>query len=149
MPLIVGPTSSGKTTLLLPFDILFGFLHVFHKPALGAKFALRNILKEKRCLFWDDFPPVAYAQEAIPVTTFLSLFQGQPFEVQVSQAFNDGNVDFEWRRGGVLTAKAEKLWVPYGKVTEEDVRHMQSRVTVFQSTAKVGCGERGIVLVTG
>ena len=61
--LIVGPTSSGKTTLLLPFDILFGFLHVFHKPALGAKFALRNILKEKRFLFWDDFPPVAYAQE--------------------------------------------------------------------------------------
>ena len=43
----------------------------------------------------------------------------------------------------MLTAKAERLWDPYGEVTAEDVRHMQSRVTVLQSTAKVGCEERG------
>ena len=43
----------------------------------------------------------------------------------------------------MLTAKAERLWDPYGKVAAEYVRHMQSRVTVFQSTAKVGCEERG------
>eukprot|EP00439_Symbiodinium_sp_Y106_P057281 s3165_g8.t1 len=88
---------------------LFGFKHVFHKPALNSKFALRNLLKEKRFLFWDDYRPVEYAQETLPVTAFLSLFQGRPLEVQVSQAFNDGNVDFEWHRGCVMTAKSEGL----------------------------------------
>lgn len=90
-PMIVGPTNSGKSTLVLPFDTLFGFGRVFHKPALGSSFALRNILKEKRFLFWDDFRPVEYGQRTVPVTTFLSLFQHEPFEVQVSQSFNDGN----------------------------------------------------------
>ena len=100
-PMIIGPTNSGKSTLVLPFDELFGFAQVFHKPALGSSFALRNILKEKKFLFWDDFRPVEYGQRTVPVTTFLSLFQGQPFEVQVSQSFNDGNIDFEWHRGCV------------------------------------------------
>ena len=40
-PLIVGPTNTGKSTLLLPFDQLFGFKKVFHKPALGSKCAER------------------------------------------------------------------------------------------------------------
>ena len=40
-PLIVGPTNTGKSTLLLPFDHLFGFKKVFHKPALGSKCAER------------------------------------------------------------------------------------------------------------
>ena len=137
VPLLAGPTNSGKTTILLPFDDLFGFKHVFHKPALNSKFALRNLLKEKRFLFWDDYRPVEYAQETLPVTAFLSLFQGQPLEVQVSQAFNDGNVDFEWHHGCVMTAKSEGLWVPYGSVSQEDVRHMQSRVHVFTATATV------------
>ncbi|CAE7343110.1 unnamed protein product, partial [Symbiodinium microadriaticum] len=134
---LVCPTNSGKTTILLPFDDLFGFKHVFHKPALNSKFALRNLLKEKRFLFWDDYRPVEYAQETLPVTAFLSLFQGQPLEVQVSQAFNDGNVDFEWHRGCVMTAKSEGLWVPHGSVSQEDVRHMQSRVHVFTATATI------------
>ena len=137
VPLVAGPTNSGKTTILLPFDDLFGFKHVFHKPALNSKFALRNLLKEKRFLFWDDYRPVEYAQETLPVTAFLSLFQGRPLEVQVSQAFNDGNVDFEWHRGCVMTAKSEGLWVPYGGVSQEDVRHMQSRVHVFTATATI------------
>lgn len=137
VPLLAGPTNSGKTTILLPFDDLFGFKHVFHKPALNSKFALRNLLKEKRFLFWDDYRPVEYAQETLPVTAFLSLFQGQPLEVQVSQAFNDGNVDFEWHRGCVMTAKSEGLWVPHGSVSQEDVRHMQSRVHVFTATATI------------
>ena len=47
-PMIIGPTNSGKSTLVLPFDELFGFVQVFHKPALGSSFALRNILKEKK-----------------------------------------------------------------------------------------------------
>lgn len=35
-PMIVGPTNTGKSTVLLPFDDLFGFKHVFHKPAVGS-----------------------------------------------------------------------------------------------------------------
>ena len=134
-PLIVGPTNTGKSTLVLPFDTLFGNKRVFHKPALGSKFALRNILKDKRFLFWDDYRPVEYAQKTIDVATFLSLFTGHPFEVQVSQSFNDGNEDFEWRHGAVMTAKEEGLWRPRGDVTDEEVRHMQSRVSVFRCYA--------------
>ena len=135
VPLIIGPTNTGKSTLVLPLDQIFGFARVFHKPALGSAFALRNILKDKRFLFWDDIRPVEFAQQTLPVTTFLSLFQGQPFEVQVSQSFNDGNVDFEWSRGAVMTAKAKGLWTAYGEVDEEDIRHMKSRVLVFDCTA--------------
>ena len=136
-PLIVGPTNTGKTTLILPFDQLFGFKHVFHKPALHSKFALRNILKAKRFLLWDDFRPVEYARETVPTTTLLSLFTGLPFEVQVSQSFNDGNEDFEWRHGAVVTAKEDGLWTPAGSVSSEDVRHLQSRFEVFRCNAKV------------
>ena len=35
-PMIVGPTNTGKSTVLLPFDDLFGFKKVFHKPAPGS-----------------------------------------------------------------------------------------------------------------
>ena len=136
-PMIIGPTNSGKSTLILPFDELFGFSRVFHKPALGSSFALRNILKNKRFLLWDDFRPVEYGQKTVPVTTFLSLFQGQPFEVQVSQSFNDGNVDFEWHRGCVLTAKAASLWQPMPGVDDEDIRHMKSRLLLFHCNATI------------
>jgi hypothetical protein len=136
-PLIVGPTNTGKTTLILPFDKLFGANRVFHKPALGSKFALRNLMNDKRFILWDDYRPVEYAQETIHVATFLSMFTGFPFEVQVSQSFNDGNVDFQWNRGAVLTAKEEGLWKPYGEVSGEDIKHLQARVDIFRCTAKV------------
>lgn len=136
-PLIVGPTNIGKSTLVLPFDDLFGHKQVFHKPALGSKFALRNMMKGKRFLFWDDFRPVQYAQATIPTATVLSLFTGHPFEVQVSQSFHDGNVDFAWHQGAVLTAKEQGLWQPCSGITEEDVRHMQSRFDVFRCVASV------------
>ena len=135
-PMIVGPTI-WEIHLGLTNDTLFGFGRVFHKPALGSSSALRNILKEKRFLFWDDFRPVEYGHRTVPVTTFLSLFQGQPFEVQVSQSFNDGNVDFEWHHGCVLTAKSEGLWAPAGCVDDEDIRHMKSRVLLFHCMATV------------
>ena len=98
---------------------------------------MRNILKDKKFLFWDDYRPVEYAQETVEVPTFLSLFTGHPFEVQVSQSHNDGNVDFEWRRGAVMTAKEEGLWEPYGNVSQEDVNHMKSRAHVFTARAKI------------
>ena len=74
VPLLIGASNTGKSTLLYPFDDLFGPKHVFHKPALGSTFALRNIAKKKRFIFWDDFRPVEFAhKETIPVATFLSL----------------------------------------------------------------------------
>ena len=137
VPLLVGPTNTGKTTLILPFDLLFGHAQVFHKPALGSKFALRNIVRGKRFVMWDDYRPVQYGQDTVHVPTFLSLFTGMPFEVQVSQSFTDGNPDFAWQRGAVMTAKEEGLWTPYGRVTAEDVKHMQSRVEIFRCVQQV------------
>jgi len=137
VPLLVGPTNTGKTTLIAPFDKVYGFNKVFHKPALGSKYALRNLLKEKRFLMWDDYRPVEYGEQTVPVNTFLSLFTGQPFEVQMSQSFNDGNEDFEWRRGCVMTAKEKDLWKPRGEVDQEDVEHMQTRCELFPCKAKL------------
>jgi hypothetical protein len=137
VPLLVGNTNTGKTTLIVSFDKVFGFRHVMHKPALGSRYALRNLLKDKRFLMWDDYRPVQYGIETMPVATFLSLFTGQPFEVQMSQSFNDGNEDFEWRRGCVMTAKEKDLWKPMGPVDAEDVEHMKSRVDIFPCRAKL------------
>ena len=134
VPLILGPTNCGKSTFVLPFDALYGAA-VFHKPALGSKFALRNLTQSKRFLFWDDYCPVEYGQSTVPVATFLSCFDGAAFEVQCSQSFNDGNIDFTFKGGAVLTAKEEGLWLPSGSVTQEDVRHMQSRVHCFRLAA--------------
>eukprot|EP00438_Fugacium_kawagutii_P004655 Skav200317 [mRNA] locus=scaffold414:308134:309065:- [translate_table: standard] len=137
VPMLVGPTNSGKSTIVLPFDSLFGFSRVFHKPALHSSFALRNLLNDKRFIFWDDFRPVEYGVKTVPVATLLSLFQGQPFVVQMSQSFHDGNVDFEWHRGCVMTAKAAALWEPMNGVDAEDIRHMKSRLLLFQCSATV------------
>ena len=107
---LTGHSGAGKSTLLYPFDDLFGPKRVFHKPALGSTFALRNIVKNKRFIFWDDYRPVEFAhKETVPVATFLSLFIGKDTEVQVSQSFNDGNLDVKWPRGVVFTAKEEGL----------------------------------------
>ena len=107
VPLIVGPTNTAKSTLVLPFDQLYGKSKVFHKPAMRSSFPLANIRKGKRFLFWDDYRPVDYAQGTVPVTTYLSLFQGAPFEVALSGAFNDGNEDCAWKSGAVMTAKED------------------------------------------
>ena len=137
IPLVIGQTNTGKSSLFLPVDILFGKKYVFHKPAKNSAFPLRNLLKDKRMIFWDDYRPVEYAQTTIDVPTFLSLFQGQPFEIKVSQSFSDGYEDFEWRRGAVMTAKALDLWKPRGEIDEEDIRHMKSRVEVFECRAPI------------
>lgn len=137
VPVLVGYTNTGKTTLIVAFDKVFGFRHVFHKPALGSRYALRNILKDKRFLLWDDYRPVQYGIETVPVATFLSLFTGNPFEVQMSQSFNDGNEDFEWRRGCLMTAKEKDLWKPMGCVDTEDVEHIKSRCDIFPCREKI------------
>ena len=138
VPFLVGPSNTGKSTLLYPFDDLFGPKHVFHKPALGSTFALRNIVKSRRFIFWDDYRPVEYAhKETVPVATSLSLFIGKDTEVQVSQSFNDGNLDVKWSRGVVFTAKEQGLWDPTTKVSAEDVHHVRNRVEEFRFSAVV------------
>eukprot|EP00973_Karenia_brevis_P015036 2052421-Karenia_brevis.AAC.1 len=114
-PCLVGPSNSGKSTIVYPFDDIYSPKRVLHKPALGSSFALRNIEK-KRFIFWDDYRPVDYAAEkTIPVSLFLSLFIGQHTEIQASQSFNDGNKDIRWQRGVVFTAKQNGLWDPTKK----------------------------------
>lgn len=131
VPFLVGPSNSGKSTLVYPIDDLFTPRRVLHKPAPGSTFALRNIT-EKRFIFWDDFRPVEHAHEkTVTVSTFLSLFIGKATEIQVSQSFNDGNLDVEWKRGVVFTAKQEGLWAPTRRVSEEDIRHIRNRVQEF------------------
>ena len=147
VPMLVGSTNSGKSTICIPFDWLFGFKHVLHKPAKNSGFGLRNITKSKRFIFWDDYRPVEYAmlpKQAVPVDTFLSLFQGLPFEVQASQSFNDGNIDWSWKRGAVITAKEKELWAPRSGVTEEDVKHMRSRVREFRFSTIPEGSRRGV-----
>jgi hypothetical protein len=61
--MLVGLSNTGKSTLLYPFDDLFGPKNIFHKPALGSTFALRNIVQKKRFIFWDDYRPVEFAQD--------------------------------------------------------------------------------------
>ena len=56
----LGPTNSGKS-LVLPFDDVFGFANVFHKPALNS-FAFRNILKQNGFLFWQ---PAIFGQKIV------------------------------------------------------------------------------------
>ena len=131
VPFLVGPSNSGKSTLVYPIDDAFTPRKVMHKPAPGSTFALRNIT-EKRFIFWDDFRPVEYAHEkTVTVSTFLSLFIGKATEIQASQSFNDGNLDVEWKRGVVFTAKQEGLWAPTKRVSEEDIRHLRNRVQEF------------------
>ena len=86
----------------------------------------------------NQFHSRASCQErTVPVAAFLSLFIGKHTEVQVSQSFHDGNLDVQWNRGVVLTAKAEGLWTPTSKISLEDVTHLRNRVQEYRFTAVV------------
>ncbi|CAK0858989.1 unnamed protein product, partial [Prorocentrum cordatum] len=148
VPFLVGPSNSGKSTVVYPFDDLFTPKRVLHKPALGSSFGLRNLASgTKRFIFWDDFRPVEFAHEkTAPVSLFLSLFVGQHTEIQVSQSFNDGNKDVCWNRGAVFTGKLEGLWETTNKVGAEDIRHMQNRVRQFPFTSVLSDGSLQDVL---
>ena len=133
VPFLVGPTKTGKSTLVDSVDDVFHWKQVFHLPAdSDTKFALRNWLKNKRFLYFDEFAPVMYAHlKIISVTTFKKAFGGKYFEVQVPKNWTDGNVDFKWNRGCIFTNKSEGIWDPMGKVSAEDIAHMKSRVEMF------------------
>ncbi|CAK0878955.1 unnamed protein product [Prorocentrum cordatum] len=148
VPFLVGPSNSGKSTVVYPFDDLFTPKRVLHKPALGSPFGLRNLASgTKRFIFWDDFRPVEFAHEkTVPVSLFLSLFVGQHTEIQVSQSFNDGNKDVCWNHGAVFTGKLEGLWGTTNKVGAEDIRHMQNRARQFPFTSVLSDGSLQDVL---
>ena len=133
VPFLQGPSNSGKSTLLYPFDDLFEPKRVLHKPALGSTFGLRNIATgKKRLIFWDDYSPIEYAAEkTVPASLFLSLFIGKFAEIAASGSFNDGNMDVCWNHGVVFTGRHEGLWTPNKRVSAEEVRHIRNRVEEF------------------
>ena len=139
VPFLIGATNTGKSTLVESFDELYGFERVFHLPAVkDAKYGLRNWLRDKRFVFWDECSPVELAtNDVLSVTTFKAAFGGKWFEIQRAQSHHDGNQDFRWQRGAVFTNKAKGLWTPTEAVSAEDIQHLQSRVECFAFTHKV------------
>ena len=143
VPLLAGVTNAGKSTVLDPIDFVFGSRAVMHTPALCATMPLANLaLASKRFIYFDEFFPVEYAAipdraPTIPAVTFKKLFSGQALEVQTSQCFNNGNEDVKWSRGAAITAPLENLWVPQGRCTAEDIRHMKSRVLQFDALVPI------------
>ena len=136
VPFLVGPTNTGKSTLVDSVDNLFHWQQVFHLPADNdPKFGLRNWVKNKRFVYFDEFSPVEYAAaKVITPTTFKKAFGGKYFEIQCPKNWSDGNKDFKWNRGVIFTNKVEGLWDPVRGVSAEDIRHMQSRVEMFNFT---------------
>jgi hypothetical protein len=139
VPFLAGATNTGKSTLVDGFDDLYGFERVFHLPALtDGKFALRNWMKEKRFVYWDEFDPVEFANKGVfSPTTFKKAFGGQWFEIQVAQNHHDGNKDWRWKRGVVFTNKLKGLFTAKGDVSTEDINHLKSRVELFRFTFPV------------
>jgi hypothetical protein len=134
---MVGPSNTGKSSVFDPVRAVFG-ASVFNKPKLGAPCPLSKLPRDKRFIYFDEYRPVEYAalpkdNPTVSATTFLAMFQGQPFDVQVSQSFNDSHPEVIWKHGAAMTAKEEGLWDPMGIVTREEIRHMQSRVEVFRA----------------
>ena len=64
------PMNSDKTTIFLPFDDLYGFKQVVHKPAVSSKFVLRNLREEEGSFFWDDDRPIEYTQDTHLLAAF-------------------------------------------------------------------------------
>ena len=115
------------------------------KPKLGAaNGALSKLVQGSvRFIYFDDYRPVDYAaypkdNPTVPVTDFLALFCGQPFNAQLSQSFHDGHPSMEYHKGAAMTGKEQGLWSPKGDVSPEEVRHMQARVELFRATHVVG-----------
>ena len=138
VPFLVGPTNTGKSTLVEPFNDLFGSHKVLHTPNHNSEYSLRNMLKNKRFMWWDEFYPVKHAsKDSLPATEFMKLFNGYSIEVMVGQNHHDGNIDFAWKHGAVFAARKEGLWDEMPYVTAEEIRHMQSRVTLHDFTVPI------------
>ena len=136
VPFLVGATNTGKSTLVDSVDDLFHWKQVFHLPAdTDKQFALRNWVKGKRFVYFDEYSPVEYARDKIiSVTTFKKAFGGKYFEIQCPKNWCDGNRDFKWDRGVIFTNKEDGLWNTVRGVSEEDIGHMKARVELFRFT---------------
>jgi len=145
VPLITGKRNCGKSTVADPILNVFGKENVLGKPKLGApNGALADLAKDHiRFIYFDDYRPVEYAampkeNPTVPVTDFLAMFQGQSFNPQVSQSFNDGHPHVTWHKGALMTAKEKGLWNELGNVTAVEITHMKARVEIFRATHVVG-----------
>ena len=56
------------------------------------------------------------------------------------QDAHNGNPDVTWNHGVVFTAKADGLWSPTKKITEEDVTHLRNRCDEFYFNHVFGKG---------
>ena len=143
VPMIVGPTNAAKSLMIDPVNNVFGRDKVAQTPALGASMPLASLVAPgKRFLYWDEFSPTEFASRprsrpTVPAVTFKKLLGGQLMEVQVSQSFSNGNPWFRWQRGAALTAPLADLWKEDPPVTAEDIRHMQSRVDLYQALVPI------------
>ena len=123
VPLLAGPTNTAKSTILLPLGEVFGHRKVMNTPALGSTMPLVTLVAGKvRFLLWDEFNPVEFAayplqKPTIPVLTFLKLFTGQWFEVQVSQCFHNGNKEFNFRGKHLTLIAGMCAWKLYCKTS--------------------------------
>ena len=93
-------------------------------------------------MHFDDYRPVDYARlprenATVSVLTFLAMFQGQPFDVQVSQSFHDGHPEVAWKRGAAIIGPVDGFWEQRSPIAAEDIRHMQSRVLQFVAHARI------------
>ena len=143
VPFIVGPTSAGKSTYLNPVDEVFGSKRVIHRPPETSPYGLMQLdQKGMRFVYWDEYYPTEYAHTGcVPVGACLSVFQGKRAEARASQTTHDGNPEVSWSRGAAFTGPKEGLWALKKKagpgtfeVTQENVRHMQGRVELFEAT---------------
>ena len=144
VPMLAGVTNAGKSMILDPVVAVFGRQAVDFCPALGASMALSSLATNKaiRFIYWDEYSPVDFAARpsrspTVPAVTFKKLFAGQYLRLQVSQAHHDGNPDFKWSRGAAMTAPLEGLWDAVLPVSNEDVRHMQSRIIQFEARVPI------------
>jgi len=143
VPLIKGVTNSGKSTMLDQVRGVYPKGAVLNKPKLGASCPLSRVAKGNiRFWYWDDYRPVDYAtlprdNPTVPATQFLAIFNGQPFDVTVSQSFNNGHPEMELHRGCAMTSLEDGLWEPRPGVSREEIRHFQSRVLEFHATYSI------------
>ena len=138
VPLLCGPSNSGKTMLFAPVDDVFGPGRVYHAPACRGSYPLMGLTeKKRRFAFLDEFSPVWHASQrnGVDAATQLLLVQGARFEVPMAKNFYKGNRDMAWEHGVCVTAPKEGLWSPPANaeihVTQEQVAHLKNRFAVF------------------
>ena len=138
VPLLCGPSNSGKTMLFSPIDEVFGPDRVYHAPACRGSYPLMGLVQNnKRFAFLDEFSPVWHASQrnGVDAATQLLFFQGARFEVPMAKNFYKSNRDVAWKHGVCVTAPMTGLWSPPAnaeiQVTQEQIAHLRNRFQVF------------------